>query len=116
MAQSLDTLLHQAHYINRRRITFISKESHHTFDMVHISRYLLSSSNSTRETKDISQLIQTLNEMNVKVDFNITQEHTKSNQGDDIIRYLCTIHIKKDEIFQKYNKVAQEKGLMKLFR
>jgi len=116
LAQSLDTLLHQAHDINRRRITFISKESHHTFDMVHISRYLLSSSNSTRETKDISQLIQTLNEMNVKVDFNITQEHTKSNQGDDIIRYLCTIHIKKDEIFQKYNKVAQEKGLMKLFR
>lgn len=115
-AQNLNDSLHQAYGVNRRRITYISKDTLHAFDMIHISRYLLSSPYSTEETKYISLLIQTLNEINVKVSYNITQEHTKSKQGDDIVRYICTIHVKKDEAFQKYSKVTQGRGVMKLFR
>lgn len=63
---------------------------------------------SDPETRRIAKLIQSLGELNDRVQYSLVQE---SNTG----RWLCTIHVYFDKTFQKYRK-RKDKADMELFR
>lgn len=102
-------------------------------DMVHIAKEILSISEHARideETRQIAQLISTLDALNINVTYKIVaetiatsdkeEEHPyPSSNGNNKIRYLCIIHVHNDNSFQKYHKAIRESSdvrVMKLYR
>jgi hypothetical protein len=72
------------------------------------------------ETRQILQLIQTLNDLGVKVEYKLYSESEQqvhnSIESSQQQRWVCIVHVINDETFKKYNNRVQKIDSMQLFR
>jgi hypothetical protein len=126
--QQLRDVLHRFHRANQRLISPLSSKTdgnkidpNDEINMIHVANEIMRSYRADsikfdQDTIQLAQLIEALDSLHIDVTYRLLMESSLTRSDGD--RYLCILHIHRDESFQKYNKYLIREGCggMELFR